>query len=77
VLKISSTQKKYKICNDAFNGTNPKLPYHETILKEKLSELRNTNNDLYKVIDHFIGKYPQYTDLFEPILTTHTLNSQL
>jgi hypothetical protein len=59
------------------NNKTPKLLYQETILREKLEELKNKNDELYKVIDQFIERYAQYNDIFSPILTTHKINAKI
>jgi hypothetical protein len=46
-------------------------------LKDKLAELKEKNNDLYRVLEQFTDKYAQYADLFAPLLETYKLNSQI
>ncbi len=77
ILKIASLQKKYKKCEEVLNNVRPKLMYQEVILKEKLQELKNKNNELFGVIEQFMEKYAQYADLFVPLLETHKINGKI
>lgn len=51
--------------------------YQEVILKEKLNELKEKNNQLFGVVEQFMEKYAQYADLFVPLLETHKINARI
>lgn len=49
ILQIASMQKKYKKCEELANKT-AKLAYQEPILRQKLEEIKEKNNDLFGVV---------------------------
>ena len=51
--------------------------YQEPILRGKLQEMREKNNDLYGVIENLMEKYTQYADLFAPLLETHKIDPKI
>lgn len=51
--------------------------FQEPILRNKLEEMKNKNNELFSVVEQLMDKYAQYADLFSPLLETHKINSQI
>lgn len=76
VLEIAALQKKYKKCEEISNKTG-KLMFPAPVLKEKLSEIKDKNNELFSVVEQLKDKYAQYADLFTPLLDTHKINAQI
>ena len=73
VLKLAVLQKKYKKLDDIGNKT-AKLMYQEQTLRDKLEQVKDKNEGLFRAIDQLKDKYPQYGGLLEPILEIHNLN---
>ena len=70
VLKVAVLQKKYKKYDQISNKT-ARLMYQEPILRQKLGETKDKNDQIYQAIEQISQKYPAYSGLLEPILETH------
>ena len=76
LLGVTALQKKYKKMDEIANKT-AKLSFSEPILREKLVDMKEKNQNLLESVQQMGEKYMQYADLLNPLLDANQVTRNL
>ena len=76
LLGVTALQKKYKKMDEIANKT-AKLSFSEPILREKLVDMKEKNQNLLESVQQMSEKYMQYADLLNPLLDANQVTRNL